>query len=132
MAPTGDTSKMPLIFGVSDFEDSRNLRPGTLIESAALRCALDILDWSEESQWGQFVNVASVDAAYQDFVRVYLNDGTLVFVPQVRPQILDGKMRRLASVLRFAEDSGRKLSRVDLTVDGINVPIIYRDAAPVE
>ena len=71
--------------------------------------------------------MSSIDAGYQGFIRVYLLDGTLVFVPQVRSQILDGKLRRLASVLRIAEDSGRQLSRVDLTVEGINVPSVYRD-----
>ncbi|MFC1468005.1 cell division protein FtsQ/DivIB [Verrucomicrobiota bacterium] len=122
MAPSGRAGKLPLIYGVPEFEDQRNLRPGTNIKASALDCALEVLKWCNTSRWGAFVEVASIDASYQDFIRVYLADNTLVYVPQIRPNVLRGKLLRLANVLQIAREEGSQLAHVDLRSDGINVP----------
>lgn len=126
MAPAGNADKLPLIYGVSDFEDQRNMRPGTNIRASALHSALDVINLCNTSSWGRTIKVLSIDAAYQDFLKVYLDDNTLIYVPQTRPEVLEGKLRRLAAILQIAKENGRQAAEVDLTSDGINVPVKYR------
>lgn len=126
MAPAGNSDKLPLIYGVAEFEDQRNLRPGTNIKVSALHHALDVINLCNTTTWGRMIKIASIDAAYQDFIKVYLADETLVYVPQTRLEILEGKMRRLAAVLQIAHENQRQAAQVDLTSDGINVPVKYR------
>lgn len=126
LAPAGGTEKLPLIYGVADFDDPRNLRPGTSIKTVALHHALDVISLCNSTTWGRMIKVASIDAAYQDFIKVYLDDDTLVYVPQTRLEILEGKMRRLAAVLQIANEKNEQVASVDLTSDGINVTVKYR------
>lgn len=126
MAPSGSSAQLPLIYGIPAFEDQRNLRPGTHINTGALQCALDVMEWCNTSRWGRLVKIASIDASYQDFLKVYLQDQTLVYVPLTRPQVLSGRLNRLVIAMQKAEELEKQLAQVDLTSDGINVPVKYR------
>jgi hypothetical protein len=125
MEPIGNISGLPLIYGEPGLKEGSDLRPGATLSSPALQHSLDVIHLCNTTSWGRMIEIDSIDAGYQDFVKVYLKSKTLVYVPQTRPEVLEGKLRRLVVVLQAAGESGRIAKEIDLIADGINVPVKY-------
>jgi hypothetical protein len=125
MEPIGNISGLPLIYGEPGLKEGGDVRPGATLSSPALQHSLDVIHLCNTTSWGRMIEIDSIDAGYQDFVKVYLKSKTLVYVPQTRPEVLEGKLRRLVVVLQAAGESGRTAKEIDLIADGINVPVKY-------
>lgn len=117
---------LPLIEGVADFSKDRPLVPGMEVEDGRLGNALTVLELCQTRHWGNYVPVRSMDVHYQDFVEVTLKDGTLALLPVARKEVLEQRLRKLAAILVTTADRGQPLAKIDLTVDGINVPTVPR------
>lgn len=107
-----------------------NLRSGTRVD-LQVQSALETLDTCNRIKATEQVRIASLDVSSKEYLDIYLAAGERVrlawpglgqpMTPEAR-LILEKKMTTLASILRAAEERGRRVVNLDLTYGDQYVP----------
>ncbi|AKJ63744.1 cell division protein FtsQ/DivIB [Kiritimatiella glycovorans] len=123
LPPRRNSDKLPEIRGL---EENDRRTPGDRIEGPAMERALRLLDILRREKWGAHIDPAVLDVSGAERIELRLRNRVRVLLPPGRESTLLRRLRRLVAILQIAEDHGRALAEVDLTADGINVPVTYR------
>lgn len=116
----------PVITGCAE----NSLRPGARVDQATLN-AVETIDTCSRIKAGEQVRIASVDVSSKEYLEIYLAAGERIRLawpglgqPSTAEshQSLEKKLTNLASILRAAEERGRRVVNLDLTYGDQYVP----------
>lgn len=99
------------------------LKPGLLLDRKLFQDALQILDLCDRTRLSKFLDVENVDISDTSTLEVRLTTGEYAILPRrkLREKLID-----LANILNDCRLHGRKLAKVDLTVENVAPAIEYR------
>ena len=118
LPPRLKATALPLIKGLDP-----DVKPGDHIGHPDIEVALKIVGMCESTGYlRSYVRIESLDLKYQDFIDMRLQGGTRVRMPRFS---LKQKLQNLATIIKIANDQGRRVKDVDLTLDTAKVPVTY-------
>jgi cell division protein FtsQ len=121
---TRSGQSLPLIEGFR----TQILRPGDRLDNPGIRQCLDLQAAVDRSGLGAQITFNTLDIRHPDFVTAQVNGEMTVRFPL---HSAEDKLDRLAKTLRQASIQGKRLKTIDLTPDGVNVPVTFYEL-PVE
>lgn len=117
----GPSTRTPYLPGITGLRRT-GLRPGNQIEDSLFRDALELLDMCHTAGFDQNIPIDFLDISHPEYLELRLKTGGRVFFSR---QDKETKLLRLSEILFDAEKSGRRIEKVDLTVNK-NFPVTYR------
>jgi cell division septal protein FtsQ len=116
LPPRQSASTLPLIKGIQE-----KLKPGLSLKDPDVKTALDIIGLSENmSCLRNHVRIKSLSLNNPDFIYMELDGGIMVRMPRVS---LRSRLNKLATTLQIANEQGRQIQEIDLTLDSPNTPV---------
>jgi len=116
LPPRQSASTLPLLKDVQEI-----LKPGTALKDPDVKTALDIIGLSENmSCLRNHVRIKSLSLSNPDFIYMELDGGIMVRMPRVS---LRSRLNKLATTLQIANEQGRQIQEIDLTLDSPNTPV---------
>ena len=111
-------ASLPLIKGLD-----MDIVLGEAVEDVDVETALKIIGICESTGYLRtYVRIESLDLKYSDFIDMRLHGGIRVRMPRFS---LKPKLQNLATVIKIANDQGRRVKEIDLTLDSAKVPVTY-------
>ena len=118
LGPSSVSTRLPVITGCR----ARGLRPGSRVEDAGVRAALELIELSDEPVYSRFVRIRRVDVSDDELLRVDLERGERIRFPR---RDMASRMERLCDIIRQSADEGRAIASVDMMVDR-NFPVVFQ------
>lgn len=118
LGPSSRSPYLPAITGVR----KAGLRPGSHLADPFFKDALDVLDVCDATHLSRQIKIRAIDVGDPDYLAVLLTNGAKVRLSRNAVEI---KLQALAGILMKPAPPGKRLARVDLTVDK-NFPVEYR------
>jgi hypothetical protein len=103
------------------------VRPGFQLDSAKLRCALDLLAEFEVSEVIAVADILNVELGEPEVLQVSTGQGSRVTFSQ---QETRGQFRRWRMIHDYGMQSGRAIASLDLSVTN-NLPVRWLEASMV-
>lgn len=118
LGPSSLSPGLPVVYGLAD----QGLRPGSRIADPIWLDVVRLLESCDNAPLSAWLQVSAVNVADPRcwVVRLANNERVLLAREQ-----LDGKLLKLAAILKSSADQGLAVDTVDLTVNK-NVPVTYR------
>lgn len=118
LPPRQSASSLPLIKGLDD-----ELRLGIPAEHPDVGITLKIIALCDSTDYlRSYVQIESLDVKYTDCIDMRLKGGMRVRMPRFS---IKSKLQNLATVIKIANDQGKRVKDVDLTLDSAKVPVRY-------
>lgn len=118
LPPSKSSAHLPLIRGLGDLQPLPLQVSGADMENALTIIALfDGVNWIRN-----VIQVEQIELKHQDYIELYLKGYTRVYLPRYS---FKSKLRDLVEIMKDAESKGKRVKKVDLTLDSLNVIVEY-------